>query len=412
LAAIAVRPELIEASATVLENPAAWDDANSTRHEFRRALRALWNVATPASKDVLLAYAEAAEEAAEISQRIAERGLDDAPSPDELRRGWRSRLLHSVRDLIPTGWAARLGELDDTADEPLPEPEAHWVGSVSPLSEEAIAAMEPGAVIAAIADFEGPERQGFDEEPTLEGLATVAGRAIASRAAEFRGRGGQLADLPVAVVGAVVSTIHRGINEAKIEDKPAAFALMLELAGELRARRPISAWPHELKRDVAGTITAAAQVDLLSSADVRTALELIEPLLSDPSPSAESERRDAAGGDDVGMLALNGIRAEASTAAIMLLGEAVRLGDDALATQIRNLLRQNIAADQSLSVRAAVGMRLPWLLTNDPGSEGAWLAILFGRADADTRVVVGRTVDVLGEQGFLQYRDLLPPTDE
>jgi hypothetical protein len=28
------------------------------------------------------------------------------------------------------------------------------------------------------------------------------------------------------------------------------------------------------------------------------------------------------------------------------------------------------------------------------------------------RVVVGRTVDVLGEQGFLQYRELLPPTDE
>jgi hypothetical protein len=27
-------------------------------------------------------------------------------------------------------------------------------------------------------------------------------------------------------------------------------------------------------------------------------------------------------------------------------------------------------------------------------------------------VVVGRTVDVLGEQGFLQYRELLPPTDE
>jgi hypothetical protein len=33
-------------------------------------------------------------------------------------------------------------------------------------------------------------------------------------------------------------------------------------------------------------------------------------------------------------------------------------------------------------------------------------------ADAETRIVVGRTVDVLGEQGFLQYRGLLPPTDE
>jgi hypothetical protein len=62
----------------------------------------------------------------------------------------------------------------------------------------------------------------------------------------------------------------------------------------------------------------------------------------------------------------------------MLLGEAVRLRDAALAAEIRNLLRQKIAADKSLSVRAAVGLRLPWLLTNDPGSEGRWLAILFG----------------------------------
>jgi hypothetical protein len=33
-------------------------------------------------------------------------------------------------------------------------------------------------------------------------------------------------------------------------------------------------------------------------------------------------------------------------------------------------------------------------------------------ADAETRAVVRRTVDVLGEQGFLQYRELLPPTIE
>jgi hypothetical protein len=376
LAAIAMRPELVEASA-ILADPAAWDDAHSTRHEFRRALRALWDVSTPASRDALLRYAEAAEEAAEISSRIAERGVANAPLADEVRRGWRSRLLHAVRDVIPKAWSERLGSLDDVADEPLPEPEAVRVGSASPLSEEDLAAMEPAAILSAIADFEPQEREGFDD-PTLEGLAAAAGRAIGSRASEFRGLGGQIAELPGPVVGAVVSAIHRGIGEAKFEDKSAAFDLALELAAECRARRGIGEWPHELKRDMAGTISVASQNDLLFEGDARLALELLEPLLGDPDPSPESERRDVVGGRDVGMLALNGIRAEATTATILLLGEAVRLGIDSLVVEVRNLLRRRIAADESISVRAAVGLRLPWLLANDQGAEATWLAILFG----------------------------------
>ena len=376
LAAIAKRPELVETSA-ILADPAAWDDPSSTRHEFRRAMRALWDVSTPGQKDALLSYAEAAEEAVEIINRIAKRELANAPSPDVVRRGWRSRLLHEVRHVIPNAWLERLGTLDDIADEPLPEPEALWVGPVSSLSDEDLAAMEPTEVLRECADFESQEREGFDV-PTVEGLAAAAGRSISSRAAEFRGLGGQIADLPGPVVGAIVSAIHRGIREAKVEDKSAAFHLVLEIAIECRARRAIGEWPQELKGDVAGTITVASQHDLLTEPDVRLAWELIEPLLGDPDPSVESERRDIAGGYDVGMLALNGIRAEATTATIEVLGEAIRLKIDPLVEEVRNLLRQRISADQSLSVRAALGLRLPWLLEHDPGAEATWLAILFG----------------------------------
>jgi hypothetical protein len=78
------------------------------------------------------------------------------------------------------------------------------------------------------------------------------------------------------------------------------------------------------------------------------------------------------------MLALNGIRAEATTATIGLLGEAIRLDVKPLAEEIRRLLRGRIADDQSLSVRAAVGIRLPWLLANDSDAVEWWLATLFG----------------------------------
>jgi hypothetical protein len=115
----------------------------------------------------------------------------------------------------------------------------------------------------------------------------------------------------------------------------------------------------------------------LAEGDIDEAVSFIEPLLADPDPTPATEVRNATGGYDVGMLALNGIRPEATTAMLQLLRSATRLAFSGV-DRIKNVLRESVGRDDSLSVRAAVGIRLPWLLDDDPDYREAWIETLFG----------------------------------
>jgi hypothetical protein len=143
-------------------------------------------------------------------------------------------------------------------------------------------------------------------------------------------------------------------------------------------------WSREVRRDLAGTLSYAASKELLAENESQRALRLLELLLRDPDPAEETEARDAENGYDPGMLALNSVRGEATTAAIELLLESRRTDRAALADATAAALRHMLASDRSRSVRAAIGIRLPWVLANDEAHQAEWMDLLFGDAVPST----------------------------
>ena len=377
LAAIAQRPELAETSDGFLSDAARSDDPSGTRFEFRRALGVLWAAASEPAKEALLRYAEAATEADEISERLSEGDFPGAPGPEAVRRDWRSRLLFEVREVIPNEWKDRLGPLDPVEDEGPSEPTADWVGAASPVTEDDLGAMGPDAVLVFLRDWTPTVSWSFDD-PSLEGLANAASAMIVERVGEFAALGVRISRLRAQLVAAITSAIERGLRENRIRDRESALRLILDIGEAFPIVNGADLWARQVARDIAGTIARAASEEFLTELDGPRALALVRVLLQHSDPTPESQVQDVAGGYDVGMLALNSVRGQATTAAIELLLEARRRARLDLLAKTSAALRTVVASDFSPSVRAAIGLRLPWLLGRDAEHQEEWLRLLFG----------------------------------
>lgn len=375
LAAMVERPDLIAAGDELLLDPLRWDDGRTTRHEFRRALAALWSRSSPAARDALLAYADRADEADVIIRRWAAEGIER--DPDETRREWRSWLLYKVRDDLPPEWLQSCGPLRAIDDDRLPEPTADWVGPTSPFTEEDLSVLEPAAVLERARTWQPTQPPTFDS-PTAEGLGRTMASLVVRRLPEFVGLGAEFARLPAALLAQVTSAIERELREGHLDHREDAVELNLAVGTAFLAGGDTDSWSREIKRDVAGTVTFAADENLLSETQADMALHLVSALLLDPDPSPASESQDIANGYDAGMLALNAVRGQATTAAIELLLSARRANRATQAEETSEILRNAISRDTSLSVRSAVGMRLPWLLGRDAAHQAEWLELLFG----------------------------------
>ena len=376
LAAVAQRAELIETSDALLLDAARLDDASTTRFEFRRALRALWGAASDAAREAFLRYAESAEEAAEMSERLATDNVPDAPSSDDVRRRWRSQLLYRVRHVISAGWLERLGPLDPVEDEGALEPTAKWVTPVSPVTEDELATMEPDALLGVLRDWTTAASP--IDAPGPEGLANASASTVVSRVREFGHLGPRIAALSPRFVAAITSAVERGLREDQIQDRGAAVTFALDIGQAFLPGNDADPWSRQVKRDIAGVIAHAASSNVLDEPASAPALGLLRALLKDTDPTSESEERDVASGHGVGMLALNSVRGAATTAAIELLLLLRRAERPELADETSGVLRAAIAGDYSRSVRAAAGMRLPWLLVRDSAHRSEWLLLLFG----------------------------------
>jgi hypothetical protein len=385
LAAFAERPELVESSDALLVDLSRWDDEGTTRYEFRRALGALWSNASVVGRRGLLDYAEAATEADEIIERLV--ALDVEHDPGEVRRTWRSRLLYKIREVLPSAWVDRYGPLDPLDDDRLSEPTAEWVGTNSPFPEEELAGLEPMALLARLETWRLPEVRTFNG-PTYEGLGRAATTVIAGSLQQFADLGTRIGQLQPVLVAQITSGVQRRLRESEGDDRPSGVELMLTVgevflsrgeagAGELG--EDVNTWTREIKRDLAAPLGEAANKELLGEVESRRALDLLGRLLVDPDPTPESDGRDARNGYDAGMLALNSVRGAATTALIELLLECHRTGRTELLEAVSGMLRRVVASDVSRSVRAAIGLRLPWLLARDREHETEWLEILFGR---------------------------------
>jgi hypothetical protein len=386
LASMAARPELISASDALLHEAARWDDEATTRYEFRRALGELWSRASESARAALLDYAATATEADEIIERYAVNGMEH--DPDEIRRRWRSRLLHAVRAEVPREWTDRFGPLDELDDDRLPDPIVEWGGPVSPISEDELSDLDPAEVLTRLGSSSADTHRGL-ERPTLEGLGRTGAAVIVRRFAEFAGLGADVAQLPVAVTAQITSALERSLREDEAVDRGAIVDFVLALGevflsepagGEEVATEEAAVWSREIRRDISGTLSYAANKEALGQAESHRALALLDILLRDADPTEETDTRDAENGYDPGMLALNSLRGEATTAAIELLLEARRTNRNTLADATAAMLRRVVAADQSRSVRAAIGIRLPWILASDEPHQAEWIDLLFGEA--------------------------------
>ena len=385
LASMAARPDLISSPDALLHAAAEWDDDGSTRYEFRLALGGLWSEASDLARAALLDYAATAAEADEIIERYVAHGMEH--DPDELRRKWRSRLLHAVCADVPSEWMDRYGPLDEVEDDRLPEPIVEWGGPVSPISEDELSEADPAEVLTRLGSwFPADTRLGL-ERPTLEGLGSTGAAVIVRRFAEFAGLGADVAYLPITVTAKVTSALERSLREDAAIDRAGVVNFMLDLGeallradGEEASSEEATMWSREVRRDLAGTLSYAANKELLGESESQRALRLLEILLRDPDPTEEAEARDVENGYDPGMLALNSVRGEATTAAIELLLELRRTDRSELADATAAAVRHTLTSDRSRSVRAAIGIRLPWVLAHDEAHQAEWIDLLFGDA--------------------------------
>jgi hypothetical protein len=375
IAACADRPDLVVDSDPLLLDPERWDKEGTTRFEFRRSLGSLWAMASQPARDALLAYAERAAEVQGIRERLAASGREYAEG--ELERLWRSRLLHRVREQVPTEWLERAGPLDPVEDERMPEPSAGWIRSESPVEATELSELAPEAFLELLRGWVPPEEPTF-QGPTLQGLATAAGEVVVSRLPEFEATGAEIAGLRPPLVQAITSQIERALREDRIDERQTAVRLVLSIAEAYDPDTADDEWSQQARRDFAGTISVAANKEILNDADIARALAILDRLLTDHDPSPAAESRDAENGYDVGMLALNSVRGEATAAAIELLLECQRMGKTDLVEATGAALRTHVATDDSRSVRAALGIRLPWLLLNDVPHQAEWIELLFG----------------------------------
>ena len=191
LEALAARPEIAGDLEWVLLDPDKWDDANSTRYEFRRALGAYWPRASDAAKHAVLAYATQASEAREIAART-----DPAAgySPDDIVRHWRRRFVHAIRLNLPQDWLDEFGPVEPLDDDRAPQMTSEWVRDSSPIGTEELQALSPDELLSLISNPSASDVPGF-EWRRHEALATAVGEIVVNQLPAYVSRGSSIAKL-------------------------------------------------------------------------------------------------------------------------------------------------------------------------------------------------------------------------
>lgn len=374
LAAIADRPDLLKDPDDLILQAAIWDEAGSTRYEYRRALGAAWPRASELARSALLAYAAEAAEAGQIIDRLDIAGIVEPA--DEVIRGWRSRLLHRIADQLPDDWLQEFGPLDVVAEDRLPEASLAWRGTSGPIEETELAALDVDGVIALLANWSEPTERSCDA-PTLEGLAGTAGEVIPSRLEEFAPLVDRIVLLRPQILAAITGGIERAMRGGQLGNPHLGVQFVLDLAEHLQ---PTSTddQQRQVLRDVAGTVTLAANKELLEPQAFPRARSLLRRMLEE-EPAGGWNDRSVSEEWDAGLVALNTLRGEVATALLELMFEARRLGLEDEFQELSGLLRQGVLhPDGAIPIRASIGMRLPWLLGHDVGRQAEWVECLLG----------------------------------
>lgn len=211
----------------------------------------------------------------------------------------------------------------------------------------------------------------------MTGLASTAGDVVASRLAEFAPHAATIAGLRPEIVGAITSGIERALRADKLVDPGLSVAFVLDVVERIDAGYGVD-WYWELLRDAAGCIEVGAHKEVLGEAAMGRALAFLRDVL-DRGPATDWHERGPTENWDAAMVALNTVRGEVTTALAELLFEAGRTKRRSQLDEASANLRQGLShPDGVVSMRAAIGIRLPWILGHDADRQAEWIELLFG----------------------------------
>jgi hypothetical protein len=154
-------------------------------------------------------------------------------------------------------------------------------------------------------------------------------------------------------------------------------AFVLDVVGQIDADHGVD-WHREVLRNAAGCIEVGAHKEVLGQAAMGRALDFLRDVL-DRGPATDWRERGPSDDWDAAMVALNTLRGDVTTALAALLIEAGRRKDEDARDEASAILRQAVLhPDGAVPVRAAIGLRLPWILGHDAERQVEWIELLFG----------------------------------
>ncbi len=213
-------PELAEAR---LSDRELLEDA-AARREFKALAVAAFAELSPAAREKLLGWIEEARPYADDERR---------------QRAWQLQMLSGL-DPLPEHWARLREELEAELGPLDPDPpelsRGGYVGALSPLSENDLAAMGLCAVVEFLATWE-PE-DGW-ATPRREGLARNLESAVAKDPESFALAAPDFADLDPSYTSALLGGLKKALAQGRMFEWPRPFELC----------RAITAKPRESEAD-------------------------------------------------------------------------------------------------------------------------------------------------------------------
>lgn len=295
---------------------------------------------------------------------------------------WRLERLAPLKDALPPAWRERYEALVGTAGQPdapgSVETSSVWVGPTSPKSDQELAAMSVGDVVAYLRTWHGAE---LPRGPSPEGLGRVLSTVVARNPAPFVQGIDQLLELDPTYVRSVIQGLEQAVKD-KVNFAWEPVLRMLDWVVRQPVQIPGRVAGHgDYDPSWAWARTAAARLldtglqqdlDVIPFTARESVWRVLRPLTEDPEPTPEQEGELGGSNMDPLTLSINTTRGEALHAAVRyglwvrgsLKAEEAARGFAEI-PELRDALERRLKTDPSLAIRAVFGKWFPWLTQLD-----------------------------------------------
>lgn len=370
------------------------------RHEYKRLLCSTFDRLDEVDRETLLGWIHAGPD---LDQSEVER------SPEDVARyisGWQREWLAVIAESLDESWRGRFEELlEDPALGQFETTREHaegvfeWIGPASPKSPDELNTMPVEEIVAFLKSWSpsaSHRSTGGLREPSVEGLSRALAETVESRATEFA----RAAEAFIGQESAYIWPLASGLRRAIASGAGIGWKAVLNLCEwvNVQAHRDQIepgqySWSFT-RQEFAGLLRAGFDN---SSESIPFALRqrvwaTLEPILHDPDPTIEHEKRFGPPNQDPLTLSINTTRGTAMAAVIGYAMWTLRNIDKSeghvespgfgAMPEVRDVLERHLqpANDPSLAVRSVYGRYLPWLARIDTSWVEAHLEQIFPTA--------------------------------